>query len=279
MRCKDYLFWVTLPPCSDDLGLLKKSGGLAEPLIDLRYGSDHYRRFIIKKAVYSKLSGLTLFVDCRDQSLIDFLLNALPQGSRIIFVSVDQSRGNIQCPISKFNKRGVGVGIEVDSKDNAKMAVSAGADFIVASGNEACGPVSQKTSLILIQEILEGLDIPLVIRGGLGPQGAAAAMVAGCSGCILDTQVLLVYDSPLSRDLKECLSMVSPCDTSVVGDILNCSYRLLCIGSQDEYLAIVNREREIFLQDMSDKDRRAVFEKSLVSLMAHGVKEEAAFLP
>ena len=75
MQRKDYIFWATLPPIVDDLGLLEQATGLAEPLLDLRYGQASYKRFILKKAVQHGLAGLTVFVDCRDKTLTDFLLS------------------------------------------------------------------------------------------------------------------------------------------------------------------------------------------------------------
>ena len=142
MKLKDYIFWVTLPPAVDDISLLTRIAGLAEPLIDLRYGTDAYKIDIIKKVLKHGLAGLTVFIDYHDKGINNFVLESLLPGSRVILASISQFDGNIALSFNEFKQKDIVVGIEVDNRNDACKAQAHGADFIVASGNEACGPVS-----------------------------------------------------------------------------------------------------------------------------------------
>lgn len=279
MQQKDYIFWVGLPPAAEDLGLLLKSAGLAEPLLDLRYGSIAHRKHILQEAIRQELGGITVFADSRDSELSSSLLELLPQGSRIILTQFKRYADNFELFLREFKKRGIVMAVEVDNKEDAGIAAAAGADFLVASGNEAYGKVSEKTSLILIQELLECIGIPLVIRGSLGPQGAAAALAAGCSGCILDSQLLLLDDSPVDNELKKLLQDKSPSDTYLLGAFIGEPYRFLWKGNRDEYNFFVEAEKKAFLQDAPFDKKIAVFEGAAASLMYNGFVKEATILP
>jgi len=273
-----FTFWVGLPPGTSDQTLLRESAGLAEPLLDLRYGSPAARRAVLQQAVQEGLAGLTVFADARNADLMAFLRDAPPPGARVVLSSPPPSSIDAKDLVDSFRPPGVAVAFEVDDRDAARQAAEAGADFLVASGSEAYGPVSPKTTLILIQELLDGLAVPLVIRGSLGPLGAAGAQAAGCAGCILDSQLLLTPESPLSGELKRSLAETSPLDTAVVGALLGRPHRLLRRGDIGEYRALVDLEKETFLGDGSLEERVRVLEAALEPVMRRGFSE-GALLP
>jgi acyl transferase domain-containing protein/NAD(P)H-dependent flavin oxidoreductase YrpB (nitropropane dioxygenase family)/NAD(P)-dependent dehydrogenase (short-subunit alcohol dehydrogenase family)/4'-phosphopantetheinyl transferase EntD/acyl carrier protein len=276
---KDYIFWVALPPMVDDPGWFAKAAGLAEPLLDLRYGPLDYKKSILEKSLHLGLNGLTVFVDSHDKGLNDLLLRTLPCGSRVILTSVEWNRDDVVLLMNRYKKSDIVLGVEVDGRDGARQAQASGIDFLVVSGHEAYGFVSVKTNLILIQEIVPEVDIPLVIRGSLGSLGAAAAYAAGCSGCILDSQLLLLSDSPLSQDLKERLVNISPCDTAVIGGFLNYPYRLFFKNSRDEYNVLADREKTVFLGAGSLEEKRTAFKKILDPIVSPGFSKDSRVLP
>lgn len=263
-------FWAALPPGADSLELLEEVAGLAEPLLDLRYGTLSYRQSILARAVEQKLEGLTVIADSHD----DVLLGKLSAGCRVILTNVGQGK-EIASLCAGLGAREIVSGVEVDSRFMATQAAAAGADFLVASAYEAYGPVSSKTSLILVQELLDDLQLPLVIRGGLGPRGAAAAVAAGCSGCILDSQLLLVEGTPLSPDLKEILGRVTPTDTVVLGELLGRPHRLLVAGSQEALKALAQREKDLLAQESGAE----TFEHAVVEATSNGLIDGAPLLP
>ncbi len=272
------MFWVAPPPGVEGLELLEEARGLAEPLLDIRYGSAAHKQAIVRSAIQRGIAGLTVLADHRD-GLTDYLLGILPAGSRVILASDEWCRSEMVPLLTEFGERGIVVGVEVDGRDDAEQADRTGADFLVAAGNESYGPVSAKTSLILIQELLQSLDLPLVIRGSLGPQGAAGAMAAGCAGCILDSQLLLLDSSPLSDGLKNILAGFSPSDTTVVGALVDRPYRVLCVDAANEHRALADLERKIFRGDGSAGEKARAFEDALEPVMRQGFSEGAKLLP
>jgi len=274
----EFTLWVTLPSGTKELDLLHESTGLAEPLLDLRYGPEKYRKSVVSEAIKESLAGLTIFVDYRDDDLVNFFCDTLPDSSRMILSSSHWNADSIQKSIESIKNRGIAAAIEVQSREEAAAAANFGADFIVVSGNEACGPVSAKTSLILIQEICPETELPIVLRGSLGSKAMAAAAIAGCSGGILDSQLLLLASSPLSGEQKRSLSLSSPSDTLIVGELLGWPHRFFIQGPPDVSRGLSNQEREIFMQDLPLEQKIALFEEALRALDV-GFSDNSQLLP
>ncbi|MBA3655473.1 MAG: nitronate monooxygenase, partial [Actinobacteria bacterium] len=58
---------------------------------------------------------------------------------------------------------------QVGSADEARQAVDAGCDFVVAQGVEAGGHVRGTTGLLpLLDAVLDAVDVPVVAAGGIG---------------------------------------------------------------------------------------------------------------
>jgi NAD(P)H-dependent flavin oxidoreductase YrpB (nitropropane dioxygenase family) len=98
-------------------------------------------------------------------------------------------------------------------------------DGLILKGYEAGGRVSGYTAFILMQWYLEHADIPLFIHGGVGLHTAAGMMAAGVSGLVLDSQLYLCDEAPLSASFKDLIKTVTETDTSVVGETLGTPYR------------------------------------------------------
>ena len=247
-----------LPPCRrHDCPGRRGNGfqGLAEPLIDLRFGTLPYRRRLLETAQDAGLAGLTVFADARDTTLLEFLRKRMQPGSRVILSGWVEKADEVGRLAAAFEGRGVEVGLEVDEPETAHLAEEVGAAFVVASGNEAAGAVSPKTTLILAQQLLDGPRLPLIVRGGLGPRGAAAARAAGCAGCILDSQLLLLPECRLESDARALLAGASPLDTAVLGGLVGRPFRVLARGPAAAGVrSLVAAEREALLETTSREE-------------------------
>lgn len=87
--------------------------------------------------------------------------------------------------------------VEAGSFEVALRAAEAGADGIVATGSEAGGV---RSTFILLQELSGRLAIPFWARGGIGPATAAAAVVAGASGVVLEPGLASARSPSAARD-------------------------------------------------------------------------------
>ncbi len=84
---------------------------------------------------------------------------------------------------------------------------------LVLRGNEACGRVSNFSAFILMQWYLKNQARPVIVHGGVGRYTAAGMFAAGVSGVVLDSQVWLSKQSPLSENFKNLLATVDEGDT------------------------------------------------------------------
>ena len=98
----------------------------------------------------------------------------------------------------------------------AILAQEAGADAVVARGNECGGRVGEETSFVLLQRLVKELKLPVWVQGGVGLHSAAAVLAAGAKGIVLDSQLLLTRESPLSIEQKEKLSNFDGTETEVI---------------------------------------------------------------
>ncbi|MFD0973465.1 beta-ketoacyl synthase N-terminal-like domain-containing protein, partial [Plantactinospora endophytica] len=94
--------------------------------------------------------------------------------------------------------------VEVTSRAEARTAAEAGAYGLIARGSEAGGRVGELSSFVLVQQLLtdEALRLPVWVAGGIGPRTAAACVLGGAAGVILDSQLALMPESDLPEDVR-----------------------------------------------------------------------------
>ncbi len=129
---------------------------------------------------------------------------------------------------------------------------------LILKGNEAPGRVSKFTSMILMQYYLEKSSIPIFIHGGVGIHTAPGLFAAGVNGIVLDNQLYLTDEAPISENFKDVLGNIKEGDSAVIGDALNRRYRFFAkLGTK-----IVKdlKEEESFLKGNDDADE-TIFRK------------------
>ncbi|MCF6248089.1 MAG: acyltransferase domain-containing protein [Desulfobacula sp.] len=87
---------------------------------------------------------------------------------------------------------------------------------LILKGNEAGGKVSKYSSFILMQWYLENNDLPVFIHGGVGKYTAAGMLAAGVAGLVMDSQLLMADDAPVSENFKKLLAMVDESDSTEI---------------------------------------------------------------
>jgi len=80
-------------------------------------------------------------------------------------------------------------------------------DGLVLKGNESGGFVGESSSFVMLQKWRNATALPLYLRGGLTPQVAAACQGVDIAGGVLDSQVLLLEESPFAPTLASLVAI------------------------------------------------------------------------
>jgi nitronate monooxygenase len=119
--------------------------------------------------------------------------------------------------IADVRAMGVRVGVQIGSRQGARAAVAAGADFLIAQGLEAGGHVQSSTSLqeVMKAALAEAGGVPVVAAGGIAT-GAdiAAALRAGAQAVTMGTRFVATKESPAHPVYKQALSCAEAADTA-----------------------------------------------------------------
>ncbi|HCY88465.1 MAG TPA: polyketide synthase, partial [Desulfobacteraceae bacterium] len=87
---------------------------------------------------------------------------------------------------------------------------------LIIRGNEAAGKVSRYSSFILMQWYLKNSHLPVFVHGGVGQYTAAGMLAAGVTGFVMDSQVLLAKEAPVSDAFKKLLASVDEGDSTEI---------------------------------------------------------------
>ncbi|MBL1099315.1 type I polyketide synthase [Streptomyces coffeae] len=107
--------------------------------------------------------------------------------------------------------------VEVTSPDEALDAVAAGAHGVIARGCESGGRVGELSTFVLLQRLLADpeMTVPVWACGGIGPHTAAAAVVAGAAGVVLDSQLSLLTECGLPEERVAAIRSMDGSETVV----------------------------------------------------------------
>jgi nitronate monooxygenase len=106
--------------------------------------------------------------------------------------------------VGPLHDAGIAVAAQVNTVADARRALDAGVDVLVAQGTEAGGHTGHRALLPLLQEILPLTDRPVVAAGGIASGHAmAAALVAGAAGVWVGTALLSCTEGLNSAAARE----------------------------------------------------------------------------
>jgi len=142
--------------------------------------------------------------------------------------AVTTGAGNPEKYIPLWKKAGIKVIPVVASASLAKLMVRAGADAIIAEGGESGGHVGDMTTMALIPQVCDAVDVPVIAAGGIADgRGLAAAFMLGAEGIQVGTRFLAAHECTISRTYKEKLLKAGDGSTIVTGKRLGHPVRSL----------------------------------------------------
>jgi nitronate monooxygenase len=117
--------------------------------------------------------------------------------------------------VERCHSAGILVMLQVGSADEAKRAVEAGVDIVVAQGMEAGGHVRNQVGLVsLVPAVVDAVAVPVVAAGGIADgRGLAAALALGAAGVWVGTRFVASEESESHPDYKKRLVAARETDT------------------------------------------------------------------
>ncbi len=100
----------------------------------------------------------------------------------------------------------------------AKRVARVGADAVIAEGLESGGHLGEMTTMALVPQVIDAVDIPVIAAGGIGDgRGMAAAFMLGAQGVQIGTRFLTSYECNVSRPYKEAVLAAKDSSTTITG--------------------------------------------------------------
>ncbi len=100
----------------------------------------------------------------------------------------------------------------------AKMMERAGADAVVAEGTESGGHIGDATTMTLVPQVVDAVNIPVIAAGGIADgRGFAAAMMLGAQAVQMGTRFLVAKECTVHENYKQKVIAAKDIDSEVTG--------------------------------------------------------------
>ena len=110
----------------------------------------------------------------------------------------------------------------------AKLMTRAGAAALIAEGGESGGHVGELTTMVLVPQVCDATDLPVIAAGGIADgRGVAAAFMLGAQGVQLGTRFLSATECSIHPAYKEKIIKATDLCTMVTGKRLGHPVRSL----------------------------------------------------
>ena len=141
--------------------------------------------------------------------------------------------------MKRFKEAGIIVIPVVASVAVARRMEKEGADAVVVEGMEGGGHVGKSTTLTLVPQVVDAINIPVIAAGGIGDgRGVAAALMLGAEAVQLGTRFLVSTDSIAHENFKNKVVKAKDIDTVLTGQLTGHPVRGLRNSLTKEYLKV-----------------------------------------
>lgn len=118
--------------------------------------------------------------------------------------AVSFGRGPDARMIGRFRDAGIRCVPTVGAVKHARKIAALGVDMLVVQGGEGGGHTGSVASTVLLPQVLDAVDLPVVAAGGFADgRGLAAALAYGAAGIAMGTRFLMTRESPVPGSVKQ----------------------------------------------------------------------------
>ncbi|MGW4159679.1 NAD(P)H-dependent flavin oxidoreductase [Streptomyces sp. NPDC004788] len=130
--------------------------------------------------------------------------------------------------IAELKDAGVVVIPSIGARRHAEKVAGWGADAVVVQGGEGGGHTGEVATTVLLPQVVDAVDIPVIAAGGFHDgRGLVAALAYGAAGVAMGTRFLLTSDSTVPDAVKAKYLAASVKDITVTTAVDGLPHRML----------------------------------------------------
>ncbi|CAM5745203.1 putative Nitronate monooxygenase [Streptomyces afghaniensis 772] len=166
--------------------------------------------------------GVNLRADAADAG--DRVRILIEEGVRVASFALAPSRELI----GELKEAGVVVIPTVGARRHAEKVAGWGADAVLVQGTEGGGHTGEVATTVLLPQVVDAVDIPVVAAGGFfDGRGLVAALAYGAAGVAMGTRFLLTSDSTVPEAVKARYLEATVRDVTVTRAVDGLPHRML----------------------------------------------------
>ena len=130
--------------------------------------------------------------------------------------------------IGRLRDAGVITIASVGARRHAEKVAAWGIDAVIATGGEGGGHTGSVPTSLLIPQLVDAVDVPVIAAGGyFDGRGLVAALAYGAAGIAMGTRFLLTSDSPVAEAVKQAYLASDVTGTVVTSKVDGVPHRVL----------------------------------------------------
>jgi NAD(P)H-dependent flavin oxidoreductase YrpB (nitropropane dioxygenase family) len=173
--------------------------------------------------------GVNLRSDAPD--LMDRARVMIDGGVRVASFALAPSRE----AIDRFKEAGVACIPSIGARRHAEKVASWGVDAVIVQGGEGGGHTGPVPTTVLLPQVVDAVDIPVVAAGGFfDGRGLVAALAYGAAGIAMGTRFLLTQESPVPEAMKRAYLERGVTDTVVTSKVDGQPHRMIRTAFVDD---------------------------------------------
>lgn len=222
------------------------------------WDAEKTRAEIIKcKSLTDKPFGVNIMLmNPHAKDIVDVIIDEKP-------AVVTTGAGNPGSYVEGLKAAGIKVFPVVAAVALAKRLERYGVDGFIVEGTESGGHVGETTTMALVPQVIEAVNVPVIAAGGIATgKQLNAALALGAIGIQVGTCLLVADECPIHENYKDAVIRARDSDTVVTGRSLGAPVRIYKNKMTREYLAMEarNATRDELEQLTLGALRRAVFD-------------------
>jgi len=142
--------------------------------------------------------------------------------------AVSFGRGPDAGMIGRFREAGIICMPTVGALKHAEKMVALGCQAVTIQGGEGGGHTGSVATNVLLPQVLDAVDVPVVAAGGYADgRGLAAALAYGAAGIAMGTRFMMTSDSPVPDSTKAAYTKAQTTDIFVTDKIDGIPQRMI----------------------------------------------------